>query len=584
MSSVASKLRQVRSALARGDHQSALRRIRHLARTPIAPPVSIALGQVLLDLGHPAEAQPILASIIHGDDDALTTQARGLLARAYNQQSLPRAALKVLHPLVQAQSDDAEIWHQVGWSFLELAERVQALTAFRQAVQLEPAHGEAWMRLANVLAADGHPEQAAQALERACAALPHHPLPWVRLGYLHFNIGHLDEAQQAFGTALQRAAGHPPAVAGLAMVEERRGHLEAAIELAEPLVERTPPPPLVAVAYGAACRRQGHPERALSVVERAIAAVIGPEERSLLLHTRAELLDALGRVDEAFEAWAQANRERGLSFDGERHLDAVQQMIACFPAERFADLPTSGLDDDLPVLIVGMPRSGTSLVEQILASHPRITGLGELEDWRKLAIGTSARGRLPGIWYAHLDKITGALMTDIGESYLGRLRRLAGPDALRATDKMPSNVLHLALVAMACPGARVVHCVRDPRDVGWSCFRQRFHDGLGYATDLRSIGLYQRSVDALMAHWKQVLPLLIHTVVYEDLVHDLPAHARALCDFVELPFDEACLRFHDQERHVPTASYAEVQQPVYTRSVGRWRRYERFLGPLLDSL
>lgn len=583
MSSVATQLRQVRRALAQGDHSTAYRRIKHLVRSPLAPAVTVALGEVMLDLGHPTDAQPILASLIHGADPAVTLQARTLLARAYNQQGLHRDALQALRPLVAAQSEHAEVWHQVGWAFMDLGERPQALTALRHTVGLDEDHGEAWLRLGAVLAADGHPEHAADAMQRAVLALPDNPVPSIRLGFHWFGAGRLDAAQHAFGQALTRDAGHPAAVAGLSMVAERRGSLDEAIELVAPLTDVPFPPPLVAVAMGTACRRSGDPGRGLEVVDRALHQNASPEERSLLLHNRADLLDALDRVDDAFAAYAVANRERRLTFDGEAHLQAVRQMIAEFPAGRFDDLPSSGLDDDLPVLIVGMPRSGTSLVEQILASHPEVVGAGELEDWRKLAIATSARGKLPGIWYAHLDGLTPELLSEIGDNYLARIRSMA-PDALRITDKMPSNVLHLGLVALACPGARIVHCVRDPRDVGWSCFRQRFHDGLPFATDLASIAQYQRSVDELMAHWKGVLPLPIHTVVYEDLVRDLPSHARALCDFVGLDFHEACLTPHAHERHVPTASYAEIQQPVHARSVGRWKRYERYLGTMLDAL
>lgn len=584
MSSVASKLRQVRRALASGDHPTAYRRIKHLVRTPLAPAVSVALGEVMLDLGHPVDAQPILAGIIHGDDPAVTTQARALLAKAYNQQAMPHEALAALHPLIGAQCERAEVWHQTGWAFLELADRPQALTALRHAVHLDPAHGEAWLRLGSVLAADGHPDHAAHAVLRAEAALPDHPLPCVRLGFLYFNGGRLDEARAAFGRALERAPGHAPAVAGLAMIDERAGDLEASIERVDRLAATPTPHPLIAAAMGTACRRRGQPERGLPAVNRALEGSLSPEDRSLLLHTRGDLLDALGRVDEAFAAYASANQERRLAFNAEAHLDAVQQLIAQFPRGGFDDLPTSGLVDPAPVLIVGMPRSGTSLVEHILASHPAVAAAGELEDWRKLAIATSAKGKLPGIWYAHLDGLTPELLQLIGDNYLARLHAVGGPSALRVTDKMPSNVLHLGLVALACPGARVIHCVRDPRDVGWSCFRQRFHDGLAYATDLTSIGLYHRSVDTLMEHWKGVLPLPVHTVTYEALVHDLPGHARALCEFVDLPFDEACLRPHEQDRHVPTASYAEVSEPVHTASIGRWRAYQRHLGPLLQAL
>ncbi len=584
MSTTASRLKSVRRCLLQGDTPGALKKIRHMLRGPLETPVALALGAALIDLGLPSEALEVLKRPLASAPSEPLPQVRVTLAKAHNLCGQPSEALLCLHPLIEPGTSDADAWYQVGWSFALLRDRPQALTALQEAVKHAPEHGDAWLRLGGVLTDEGHPAAAAQAYVSAAEAVPHSPLPFVRLAFLWFNLGRLDDAKEAFGRALEREAGHPPAIAGLALIRERQGDLDAAYDLCLPLVERKPTPPMIAVAFATICRRRGSPQEARLVVERALAQRMPAEERTLLLHARADLLDADARYDEAFAAYAEANAYRGLSFDGPQHVEAVRAMIGHFPEVRFASLPTSGSDDELPVLIVGMPRSGTSLVEQILASHPRITGAGELEDWRKLAIATSAEGRLPGIWYAHLDKLTPELLQTIAEGYLGRLHSLKEPGAVRVTDKMPANALHLGLVALACPKARVIYCERDPRDTGWSCFRQQFGDGLAWATDLASIGHYQRSVDLLMEHWSEVLPLPIHRVRYESLVEDLEEHARALCAFVGVDWDPACLSFHENRRLVPTASYAQVRRAIYGSSVGRHAPYAAHLGPLFDAL
>jgi hypothetical protein len=218
-----------------------------------------------------------------------------------------------------------------------------------------------------------------------------------------------------------------------------------------------------------------------------------------------------------------------------------------------------------------MPRSGTTLVEQIASSHPDVFGAGELRDIGNIAASL------------RVTECERGPIKDAAGKQLDRLRVLGG-SALRVIDKMPENVERLGLIATLFPSARVILCRRDPRDTCLSCFFQRFSAGNLFSFDLVQCGRHHVHTDRLIAHWLKVLPLRMLEVQYEDLVADLEGQSRRIISFLGLPWNAACLDFHRTERTVQTASDWQVRQPIYTRSVGRWRNYERHLGPLFEAL
>jgi hypothetical protein len=255
-------------------------------------------------------------------------------------------------------------------------------------------------------------------------------------------------------------------------------------------------------------------------------------------------------------------------------------MMAFFAAERLAELPRADNRSEQPVFIVGMPRSGTSLVEQILSCHRGVHAAGELRDVGKLvaSLGLRFQGEddvLPGLDSGSLNAAAGR--------HLERLRGLGG-NAKRLTDKMPYNFLHLGLISLLFPRARVIHCLRDPIDTCLSCYFQNFATGNFFSFDLGNAGLYYRQYERLMAHWRTVLDKPILEVRYEEHVAEPEKVCREMLDFLDLDWDPACLRFHESRRFTNTASRDQVRKPIYTSSSGRWQRYERHLGPLLEAL
>jgi len=255
-------------------------------------------------------------------------------------------------------------------------------------------------------------------------------------------------------------------------------------------------------------------------------------------------------------------------------------LIATFTPAHFTR-PAGAVDGAAAVFIVGMPRSGTSLVEQILSCHRAVFGAGE-----RAEIGLAAEriARETGVAYpAAVETLDPATLARHGEAYLDGLRRLA-PEARRITDKMPANFLHLGLIARILPGARVIHCRRDPRDVCLSCFAHDFFQGNEFSNDLADLARYWRAHHRLMAHWRRVLPLDMLEVRYEALVADQEGESRRLIDFCGLDWDPACLDFHKARRVVRTSSSVQVRRPIFTGSIGRWRAFAAELAPLTAAL
>jgi tetratricopeptide (TPR) repeat protein len=309
------------------------------------------------------------------------------------------------------------------------------------------------------------------------------------------------------------------------------------------------------------------------------------EERSAAGFALGKLLDDAGRYDEAFAAFGEANAlyRQSRTAAGERFSIAalrreIDETIAAFTADFFTKTAGQGVADELPVFVLGMPRSGTSLVEQIGASHSRVHGAGELLDIARIAgeLGPPAAGTAQR-W--HEADIAAA-----ARDYLDRLRALGG-GAVRVIDKMPDNVLHMGLIATLLPRARIVLCRRDARDTCLSCFFQQFTPGTQlFSYDLADCGRRHLEIDRLIEHWRHVLPIPVLEVEYERLVGDLEGESRRLIDFLGLDWEERCLDFHRTDRTVTTASSWQVRQPLYDRSVGRWRHYERHLAPLVAAL
>jgi tetratricopeptide (TPR) repeat protein len=448
----------------------------------------------------------------------------------------------------------ADIHFGLGCSLLALNHMAEAESAFRRALALAPEDAEAADGLAQSLAGLERFEEALAHYDRALALEPDRPAVHGNKGICLQYLGRFAEAAAAHRRALELDPNLAIAHFNLALLGEAGSGTEDKTERLEILL-----------------RRPGLDTRSRVLGEFALA----------------RRLDKEGEVERAFAHASRANALKVESlptaFDGGAFTDYVERLLATFDAPFFAARQGWGLDDPLPILVVGMPRSGTTLVEQILASHPEAHGAGELRWFREMTLSLQERLASDRPYPACAEEMTAASASSLADDYLADLSRRA-PEAWRVVDKMPANALRLGLAALLLPGARVVHCRRDPRDTCLSCYFNVFAQGQSFTYDLRHLGLVYRQYARVMAHWAEVLPIPILSLDYEALIEDTEAQVRRLLDFCDLSWDARCLDFHETARPVRTASFHQVRQPLYASSVGRWRAYARHLGPLFEAL
>jgi hypothetical protein len=309
----------------------------------------------------------------------------------------------------------------------------------------------------------------------------------------------------------------------------------------------------------------------------------------MLGYEMGKVFDARAEHAAAMRSWHDANaarrRERG-DFDPAALARRIDATITTFDAAFFDRIEAveDRSDDSRPVFVVGMPRSGTTLTEQILAAHPQVFGAGELLELALIARTLPTADGSPSGWPPPMDALAPGALAGATRRYLDSATRFAPSDAARIVDKEPLNFHLLGLAAAMFPQARVIWCRRDPRDIAISIYGENFSLDEPFATSLQGIGHYIRAQERLMRHWQSVLPLPILELHYETLVTDLEPQAKRLVEFLGLAWDPACLRFHESAGFVQTPSRWQVRQPVHARSIGRWRPYGPDLAPLLAVL
>lgn len=313
-------------------------------------------------------------------------------------------------------------------------------------------------------------------------------------------------------------------------------------------------------------------------------ASLSDRDRSIVHRTIGFLLEGQSECQAAFEHFLAANKLASEPFDIVGFRGWVDNIILHMDDKVFHRHRAWGNQDELPVFVVGMPRSGTTLAEQIIASHPQAGKAGELSRlWNFTKRVNYRKDKDISEFEASLIALGAKGMQGMAESYLNLLR-LYAPGSLRIVNRTPNNFQVLGFIAALFPNARIVHCVRNPIDTCLSCFQQPLNERLKYNRDLTTLGLYYREYTRLMNHWIKILPLKIHKLRYEMIVEDTEAETRCLIDFMGLPWDEKCLKFNEIGSTVLGFSRNQVRNPIYRSSIDRWRAYEKQLQPLVEAL
>lgn len=551
-----------------------------------SPDVNAVLRRALSihQTGDIAAAEPLYRQVIELDPDQ--AQALHYLGLIVHQRGRESEAIALLRRAVTANPDDASGWNNLG-NMLKGKDRLpEAVDAYREVVRLIPDHANGLNNLALTLLDMGETAESVALFRQALRHQPQDAEMWNSLGEALAVDGQLDTGKEAFLTAIRLDSKYPDAYNNLGLVYMDQGDFEQATVQYRKALSLDPhmPGALVNLARS----------KYITVDDRDdISAMVSALRREDLDNRgRAQLHFALGKVhdncgayEKAFEHYRLGNDVRGreLRFDADQHTEFVTRIIATFSSETFQRSQGYGSNSEQPVFVVGMPRSGSSLIEQIIASHPQAKGAGEL------GLITDLCTHLPnalGTKLEYPECIIELGMESTRQLAAGYLRELIGAvgDAVRITDKALANFLHLGLIALLFPRARVVHCRRDARDVALSNYFQLFAVGHYFSYRLDDFASYYQNYVRLMDHWRNILPLEIHDVVYEELVEDHEGVSRALIEYCGCAWDEACLSFHRTSRPVQTASNWEVRQPLYQRSVGRWRHYEKHLPDVIRFL
>jgi len=503
-------------------------------------------------------------------------RARKLFQKGQHEKSVHHFMLHISsHP------DDARAHLDLSAPLFALGDLERSEQAALKAVDLDQTNAEAWSTLATIQTARGQKGAPLRSILQATKLDPRNTDYRLRLGSILLDQGQFDHAVKNYNLILKEHPQHLEAVAGKAAVLERQGNIEAAYALMKPMIETAPPHPRLGATWGIICRRKQEADHGIQVLLRMLNKPMNDTATSMLLAELGALYDSVGQADAAYAAYTEANNRRTGHFDPAALEAYTDQLISTFSSDCFVKTPRARNSADMPILIVGMPRSGTSLVEQILSSHPDVFGAGELEDLRAASlIGEKLTGEPFPKWVSQSNEQT---MSKLGEWYLNR-RKNQAKGARWVTDKMPQNFQLLGLAALTLPGVRIVHCVRNPLDTALSCYFQGFKAALAWSNKLEWLGPYLVQYQRIMAHWERVLPIPIHTVRYEDLVSNPEPEIRALLAHCGIPFHSDCLQHHKSNRQVVTASYAQANKPIYKSSKGKSTHYQKHLAPIAAML
>jgi tetratricopeptide (TPR) repeat protein len=493
--------------------------------------------------------------------------------------------------------DLARIHANRGLALFMEGRRADAFPCFRRAVELAPDDAEMWRYLADAYGTDDNAPAALPCWERIVALEPEKATAHSGLGRALQEEGWLAEAAACYRWATRLEPDHAETLLNQGGLHEELGDLASAEACYRRLrsIDATALLPLARLATLLRGRLPDPDREAIRVGLNDPRTCGNSSGRGPLLFGLAQVLDAQGDYDGAAACLVDSNalaleqnRKQGKHYAPEDHAAFVDQLIECFSADLFGRLAGGGLDTRQPVFVFGMPRSGTTLVEQILASHSRVHGAGELR------LARHSFESIPTLLHREDDMRTCLGVLDPTTVWHASRRYREGLEAHlqrdcpgkvpeRIVEKMPDNYLYLGLLALLFPKATLIHVRRDLRDVALSCWMTNFR-GIRWANDVAHLAARCRDYWRLMAHWQAVVPVPIHEVVYERLVDDFETEARRLVATCGLEWEPACSNFHQTTRPVRTASLVQVRQPLYRRSLARWKHYDRSLAGLFARL
>lgn len=546
----------------------------------------VALGETLRRAARYDEALLAFKEVLNTDKrHHAAFYAMGIVYR--DMDDLPRA-LECFEHAVGLAPKIAEYRMQFGVALRRHKIEDYAAQQLFEAVKLKPDWLEAVVLLAEVLQKQGRYDEAMECFQRALQLSPGNSELMERIGYVYLDMSDTDSALQQFEQVQGLQSDRFMTLLGIGRAYMLAGQTSKAAATLENVIDRFPND-AAGYFYLAASRKFKADDPVIPQLQKLADRTSDQDGAAIdLSFALGKIYDDSKQWDDAWHYYSRGNRLRNAKYDYQpaRQEAKFDNLIQVFSQEFIESRRDFGQETNLPVIIVGMPRSGTTLTEQIISSHPQVVGAGEVVFWNE------AYEAVPYIMKSALHypncmlDMTPEHADKLAKNYEAHLQKVAGPglNSARITDKMPHNFAHLGLIALLFPNARIIHCKRNALDNCVSIFFQNFGGEHPYAYDLTNLGHHYKQYERLMEHWHKVLPGRIMDINYEDTISDPEYWSRKLIEHVGLEWDDACLAPHQLERTIKTASHWQVRQPIYKTSVQRWKNYENHLEPLMAAL
>ncbi|MCH8221765.1 MAG: sulfotransferase, partial [Proteobacteria bacterium] len=579
-------------------------------------PARLIIGRTLLVSGNFAAAEKIAGELLAQKADAeahnLRGEARGNLGRTNEAAEDFRAAAslnpgRAAYPFnlaiaLQLQGDNLaaidsyarvleidpanqQAMNGLAVTQVNAALYAEAIATFQVLLERWPDDARSWAGMGAALQFQGSYAQARSCYQRAIGIDPKLVEAHSNMGTVLQSLRDIPGSEASYRHALKLNPSHQDALAGLASVLDWQGKYPEALDVLEVAVRQGSRHPDLLVTWAGLTRRCDRQEQAIGRLQEELRRPGVPRVASERMNfALGDLHNDVKQYADAFAAYRQGNRLKNVQFDVAGFNRMVENVSGYFNRDRISQSGSLPFGENM-IFIVGMPRSGSSLIEQILASHPNVFAAGELSYLSDLVFSiqevTGNKQEFPFC----LDQLSAGDLSAAANTYLEKATAGMADGETRVTDKMPSNFVHLGLINLLFPQARVIHSQRHPLDIGLSCYFQNFSAmGMQFAFDLEDIGHYYRAYRRLMDHHRQAISLPMLEIVYEDLIEDFESQVRKLLEFCGLEWDPACLEFHRLERNVITSSHAQVRKPVYRDSSGRYKNYLDHLQPLIEIL
>lgn len=546
------------------------------------------LGIIALQLGQYAQAVDLIGKA--NELQSNHAEAYGNLAAALIGVAKLDEAVAACDHALALKPDYIDAHYNRGLSLNDLGRFDEAVASYRRAIELKPDYSQAHNNLGLTLKAMGRLDEAIAAYRRAIELNPSFAKAYNNLGVALEELDRDDDAMTMYRQAESLSLpGFDNPLANQAVLLLQMGDTARALERTAQALAINPRSGN-AWHIRSLLKTFGRDDPELAQMEALHASTeqqpLSAQDRLLLEFALGKAWMDAGESDRAFPHLHAGNRLKRATFSYDSDITGrwLTSIAETFTPELMQKFAGAGHSSDIPVFIIGMPRSGTTLTEQILASHPQVHGAGELNALREVVLGMVGQDGFPSLYPLGVPTLAPEQFAAMGRDYERRSGALSAGKR-RVVDKMLNNFFYAGLIHLILPNARIIHCRRNAVDTCLSCYSKYFHGEQVFTYDLRELGLFYRGYEALMAHWRTLLPAeRFIEIDYEDVVHDLETQARRLIAFCNLPWDDACLAFHKTRRRVRTASVNQVRQPLYASSVGAWKAHARHLGPLLAAL